>query len=209
MPSRIAAYEIIKSIALEGLNYATNEYDINRYQRLLDIVSKEYADLTDHDVALLKERYLQDIDVQTPHAGVLAVTADTRGHLLILKRSDNGLWCHPAGWIDFGENPFEAAIRELKEETGLISKPQAIIGLLSIGAEEYPMILHQVALRLYMEPVPVDSAIQLSHEHTDYQWIDPYSDNLETIDWYGTSDEVIKDVIKYRESGQFVQPDFS
>ncbi|MDQ2852072.1 MAG: dihydrofolate reductase [Actinomycetota bacterium] len=41
------------------------------------------------------------------------------GRLLITRREDNGLWCLPGGGVDAGETWAEAAIREVREETGL------------------------------------------------------------------------------------------
>jgi len=33
-----------------------------------------------------------------------------------------GTWMFPAGFVEFGEHPVEALVRELKEETGLIAE---------------------------------------------------------------------------------------
>jgi 8-oxo-dGTP diphosphatase len=44
------------------------------------------------------------------------------GHLLMVRRAvepETGKWALPAGYIDYDENPREAAVREVLEETGL------------------------------------------------------------------------------------------
>lgn len=45
---------------------------------------------------------------------------------------DHHKWNQPAGWLDVGENPIQAAIRETKEETGLDFKPTALLGIYSL-----------------------------------------------------------------------------
>jgi 8-oxo-dGTP diphosphatase len=53
-------------------------------------------------------------------AAVVFITQN--GRVLMVKRRmdpEIGKWALPAGFIDYGEDPREAAIREVKEETGL------------------------------------------------------------------------------------------
>ena len=38
---------------------------------------------------------------------------------IVLRRTDKGEWVFPKGWIDPGETPEQAAIREVREETGV------------------------------------------------------------------------------------------
>lgn len=66
-----------------------------------------------------------------------AVLIEKDGLVLLVKRINDpgqGLWSLPAGFIDAGEDPLEAAVRECLEETGLHVR---ISGLLDvIGGKE-------------------------------------------------------------------------
>jgi 8-oxo-dGTP pyrophosphatase MutT (NUDIX family) len=60
---------------------------------------------------------------------VAAIIRNQAGQILFLVRSDNGLWDLPAGAIDPGETPAQAIVREVREETGLIVEPTAVLGV--------------------------------------------------------------------------------
>lgn len=64
-----------------------------------------------------------------PKVGVgVAVVED--GRLLLIKRAMNperGKWSLPAGFIDQGEDPKDAAAREALEETGLIVRIENVL----------------------------------------------------------------------------------
>lgn len=58
-----------------------------------------------------------------------AIVRDKNGRVLLQQRSDNGLWGVPGGGIDPGEEPAQAAIREVYEETGLHVEVLRLIGV--------------------------------------------------------------------------------
>jgi len=56
-------------------------------------------------------------------AMALVVTASSPRQALLLQSRKHNLWMPPGGHVEPGENIFEAAIREAKEETGLDITP--------------------------------------------------------------------------------------
>lgn len=52
--------------------------------------------------------------------GITAVITRGDGHVLLVKRSDNGAWTPVTGIVDPGEEPAVAAAREALEETGVV-----------------------------------------------------------------------------------------
>jgi 8-oxo-dGTP diphosphatase len=60
-----------------------------------------------------------------------AVIKDSGGRLLLIRRGHEpgmGLWSVPGGKVEPGETDQEAVVREIREETGLIVTPGALIG---------------------------------------------------------------------------------
>lgn len=50
---------------------------------------------------------------------VAAIIRNEKGQVLLQRRADDGNWNLPGGIIEPGEEPADAVIREVKEETGL------------------------------------------------------------------------------------------
>lgn len=51
------------------------------------------------------------------------------GAFLLIRTTDNGLWCLPGGWVEVGETLAEATMRELGEEAGLEGMPIRLLGV--------------------------------------------------------------------------------
>ena len=62
--------------------------------------------------------------------------------LLLIQRADSGVWLYPTGWADVGYSPSEVAVKEVREETGIICevlRPLAIIDGLRAGFSRVPL----------------------------------------------------------------------
>jgi 8-oxo-dGTP pyrophosphatase MutT (NUDIX family) len=59
----------------------------------------------------------------------MGAVLDEDGRVLLGRRADTGNWSLPGGIIDPGEQPADAAVREVFEETGVIAEPEALTSI--------------------------------------------------------------------------------
>lgn len=58
---------------------------------------------------------------------VLVLLYSPAGRVLLLERADKaGYWQSVTGSVEAGETPFQAALREVAEETGFVASPDAL-----------------------------------------------------------------------------------
>lgn len=87
--------------------------------------------------------YVRWLRSKVGHEKIILVFAggcvfDTDGKVLLQCRGDSKKWGFPGGAIELGETPEMAAIREVKEETGLDVKVSNLIGIYTDCDMEYP-----------------------------------------------------------------------
>ncbi|RSL30598.1 HAD-IIA family hydrolase [Salibacterium salarium] len=63
--------------------------------------------------------------------GVAGIVFDEKGRVLLMRRSDNGLWGIPSGHVEPAETVNQAITREIWEETGLEVRVKRLIGVYS------------------------------------------------------------------------------
>ncbi len=76
----------------------------------------------------------------------------------------------PGGLVDPGESELAAAVRELKEETGIIGDPQSV-KLAYAKTKFYPGENKSVTKSLLILEMDTTPAVTLSWEHASYEWV--------------------------------------
>ena len=118
----------LRAPACLGLTYTTNEYDRERYTRILEESARLVATLDDRDPNEVREAFTDNLRHVSPLAGAeAAVLRD--GKLLLIRRHDDGLWALPGGLVEVGETLAEAAERELKEEVRIQGRATRLLGI--------------------------------------------------------------------------------
>ncbi len=158
----------VQTIARNGLNYTTNPYDRERYERLLALTSTWYSQALDLPDAEVRRRLGAELGYITPKVGADAAIFDPEGRILLVRRADDGLWCLPCGWVEPNESTEEAAVREVREETGLEVQPRQLVGVFSRrpNAGYGP---HSAVAIVYLCEV-VGGTLRRSHEVTDARY---------------------------------------
>jgi ADP-ribose pyrophosphatase YjhB (NUDIX family) len=104
-----------------------------------------------------KERQICDtcghVYYENPLPVVSIILSNEKGELLLVKRAEEpakGMWCFPIGFAECGESIEEAALRELKEESGVEG---LIVGLLDVCSDQTGMYGEVVVVTFRAEKV--------------------------------------------------------
>jgi ADP-ribose pyrophosphatase YjhB (NUDIX family) len=163
--------ENIYALAQTGIRYTKNPFDMERYQKLLDIATQEYSEFTGLETEVLKERFNKDLGYATPKVGVNGILFDEHGRLLVEHRSDDFLWGLPGGWVDVGEDPETAMKREFWEEARLMVEPVEIIKFFAVPAGQFEQP-HSSVVVLYLCKY-ISGNIETSIESLEIKFVDP------------------------------------
>jgi 8-oxo-dGTP pyrophosphatase MutT (NUDIX family) len=68
---------------------------------------------------------------------VTAVIMDESDRVVLMQSKDDGKWYLPGGATDPGEQPADAIVREVLEETGLKVEPTRLVGVYAEGQTRY------------------------------------------------------------------------
>lgn len=83
------------------------------------------------------------VHFRDPKVAVVAMVVKEQ-RVLLIKRAVNpeiGKWSLPAGFVDAGEKPREAAVREIKEETGLTAEITSLMDVRAADAGQADILI--------------------------------------------------------------------
>jgi len=128
----------IQSLAQTGLTYSQSEYDTQRYERLLSLAGEIAAHHSGIEVDRLRDSFAAQLGYATPKIDVRAAVLRDGRILLVQERADSR-WAMPGGWADVGDLPSQAAIREVREESGFQVRPTRIVGVYDANRAGRPL----------------------------------------------------------------------
>ena len=128
----------IQSISQLGLSYAANEYDIERYKELNELIHEMIHVATKEPLTVIDNYFNQDKEYKTPKTDIRAVVFNEQKEILLVKEKSDGLWSLPGGWADIGSTPSEVAVNEVKEETGLDVSVVKLLAVLDKRCHAHP-----------------------------------------------------------------------
>lgn len=106
---------------------------------------------------------------------VVAVVQDKAGRVLLIHKTDNGLWALPGGGHDIGEFIADTVIREVREETGIDVEVVTVTGLYTNPGHRMAYDDGEVRQQfsICFRARPVGGQLQTSEESKEVRWIDP------------------------------------
>lgn len=119
----------LQTIARNGLRHTKNEFDAERYERLLVLASQTYGEILSIPSQKISDRFFDELGYITPKVGTDAAIFNEDGEILLMERADGSGWCLPCGFVEPNETPSEGIIREAREETGLEIKVLQLVGV--------------------------------------------------------------------------------
>ncbi len=110
---------------------------------------------------------------------------------LLMKRAENeiyaGVWQMVTGAIMHGEKAFDAAFREINEETGIIPEKMWVVPFVNSFYSRRRD--HICMVPVFAALVEEKSEVKLSDEHSEYQWVRK-DDAIRLLAWQGQRNSV-------------------
>lgn len=194
LPKWLEWARAIQALAQTGLTFSKNEFDSERYQRLLEIAAEMVESQTD----LSKEKILYNFSIQpgyaTPKVDVRGAVVQEGKILLVQERSD-GRWSMPGGWADVGDIPSRAVAREVREESGFKVRVDKVIGLLDANRFLFAPMEFYHAYKMIFQCSLVGGKARPSNETLAVGFFDPAA--LPPLSTMRTDRQMLKEVFAH------------
>lgn len=162
------------SLVLIEIDAKTKEPTGRRLERKVGYVGKTKGlDFwTDEEINKHGYQIISLLDENRAGVSQKAVVFNKEGKFLVLLRGSTApsnplKWDLPGGDVDYGEDPEESILREIKEEAGL-----EVDGLEPFDVEAHINSRGQHWFTVAYKALAKDDKVKISWEHDEYKWVD-------------------------------------
>lgn len=135
----LAAVKRILALSQTGLAFQPGEYDRERYEEIRQISLDLLAHISSAPIEQIISLFPHEIGYVTPKVDIRAVIfRGTDEILMVQEKIDNDRWTLPGGWADVGYTPFEVAVKESLEETGLDVEAVRLLAVFDKSKHDHP-----------------------------------------------------------------------
>ncbi len=127
----------LEAIAQTGLSFTQNEYDMERYEEIREISHTIFHHYTEAPIEKIYDLFAREEGYPTPKMDVRGVVFRGDQILLVREKLDQ-CWALPGGWADIGLTPNEVVVKEVKEESGLLVRPDRLLAVLDKKMHNHP-----------------------------------------------------------------------
>lgn len=117
----------LTALSQNGLTFGTDDYDLDRYQKVGKLAAELLAVISGRPAAELAVELGRDCGYATPKVDVRGAVFDEDERVLLMRERADGRWSLPGGYADPGEPPSAAVVREVLEESGYGSSAVKLI----------------------------------------------------------------------------------
>jgi ADP-ribose pyrophosphatase YjhB (NUDIX family) len=118
----------LQAIAQNGLLYASNPFDQERYEKIRSLAAEILAEHGNLDSTRIENLFREEIGYATPKVDVRGVIIQD-GKILLVQEAWDQCWSVPGGWADINESPSAAVEREIWEESGYRAKATKVLAI--------------------------------------------------------------------------------
>lgn len=157
----------IQSIAQNGLTYAKDVYDVERYEQLRDIAAEMLSYQTEIPKEKVKSLFCNETGYQTPKLDSRAAIFQDEKILLVHEK--NGTWSLPGGWVDVLESVASNTVKEVREEAGLLVEAERLIAVQDRNRHNQPVYAYGVC-KVFLLCRMLGGEFQENIETTETGW---------------------------------------
>jgi ADP-ribose pyrophosphatase YjhB (NUDIX family) len=121
--------DALRAIATTGMHFTDGPFDRERYAKLLELSAQLGAVGERRPSEEMMQIYLSaDEGYVTPKLDVRMAVFEADSVLLVKERADER-WALPGGYVDVGDSPSDAAVRETEEEANIEVRAERLVGI--------------------------------------------------------------------------------